>query len=685
MRILDARYFARSSYYFSSDQPERNLENSFKRALDLFPNIESIILDSHSEIDPLFLADSIPSGQVHDNLRLLSIAGCPSQLPTRFFASPRFHHLVYLDISMLPGSVLPLTQPGVLPFLRVLKLRSREIDDATLTTLVSHFGLRLWSLDIGGNLVTDRTLPAIRDWCLPVVNLRSSHHSQVEGKLISSRQGNSEYGLFVSIAESEYSRAFSHPEKYYADTPIYTSDSNVWEPEYRSFRADGASLPWSDRVDTVAKHLAETESHGAANSYHGPQGLTHLNISRNAISSLGLQMLLRTSNGQLEALACDFLPLLPRNGKHTKFWPPSTRLGGILGAAHFFRPVYCSNLQTLRIHHSFVTNIPTLEADELSSLAKIALAETCLYDRAQQAFPETFIPDVNPRLYSLTLTCLPRRSGGTLTSRLIAFLKLLAKQERDIQDASVTASTRHSPSLLKGLRHLRLEFEPDPLVDGFSKTEDLDAEELMASGGETFSFFEGEQIGRRISTTRSRSDASERLHAKGVYPASDEQLHGTDRDIGAFLRYDGEWNGEVFSQQAWIGAPGLSTSDVLQDYRQLVLNGGIRDYFGPSSPTQVKAGAPEESHVFHAAWNAAVMPRLLEPPPRDKLAAMGDVLDELRKYRLEGRASYLRHRETSRCQGRRITLGDPHYFWTGRLEVSTEDALPHSRPAQYWR
>lgn len=689
VRTLDARNFAKDAYDFSSDQQERTLTKSFQRALRLLPSVNALLLDGHSDIDHAALVGSQSQSPESNHLQILSMIDCSYQLPNTFFNAPHLQTLVYLDVSNLPGSILPLVQPTLMPALRILKVRGRELENSACHALVTHFGLRLWSLDLSNNKISDDAIQEFRDWCLPISQLRTHAHLQVEGGLVTESGGTSEYGPFLFIQESSLSPSFSHQERYFIDAPAYVKNADFVTQEYQISRLDGSTTVRKDNADAAKGMLSECHDHIRVDDYQKSTGCTHLRLSHNLISAFGLQKLLRISNGHIQDLTCDYMPLLPKAGSYRKIWPPHVSLGGILGAAHFFRPVFSSNLHVLRIHHSLVTNIPTLQVDGLSSLARLYLAETAIMRRVEQAYPQRFIPDMNPRLLSLTLTCLPRRSSGPLVSRLIHFLKLLSIQERGIQDASLIASTRHSPGFLQGLRHLRLEFEPDSLEDGFSTSEDLDPEELMNSGEKLFSFFERQHVEKRQPPRESRSYAKEELNAKGVTDkspvAAGDQSSGSDRDSSDFVIFEGDWNGQSFSIEVWAGPKSSDAPEVLKDYRRLVIERHVRDGVGPATPAQILAGAPCKSFIFHVAWSAAVMPTELKPPTRSELAGMGDVLDGLKTYRLNGRANYFQRMKLAKMDGRLVQLGEPHYFWTGRLEVSTEATMPLARPVQYWR
>ncbi|KAF4121681.1 leucine Rich Repeat [Geosmithia morbida] len=627
-----------------------------------------------------FVEDTLPDVRLSTR-RLVRV------LDLRLLA-PAHNSLIYLDISGLPGSISPLlastdasgaaVDAVVLPDLRILGLRRKELDDATLVTLLRRYAPALWSLDVSDNPgLSDRVIQPLADLCFAHTSLRSHAHFQVEGSVVAAAStegqpdvgGSSEHGPFYALRESELSGSFTHPDRYYVDAPLYEQPC-----EGTDSRPDGSLAARPDSADACVAALLEGGDM-AADDLRSSLGLTHIHLSNTGISSVGLQKLIRLSNGHIEDLSCDSMRLLPPESTY-RAWPPSVNLRGVLGAAHLFRPVLSSSLRVLRIHHSLVTNLPTLEMDGLSPLERIHVAETVVGPRVDAAFPQTFEPDMNPRLASLTLTCIPRRSAGTLADRLIAFLKLLSQQERSIQDAqhlAAAASSWRAPTFLRGLRHVRLEFDPDPIEDGLEGLDSLNAEELM-NEATRFSFFDQWYGGG--------APAEWSTDTRSFAPG---QGHDVD-DGDEYLTHECEWNGHWSSLRVWIGRPpaprpcppSSSTSrdtgaiSILGNYRSLVLKKGVRTGAAPVTPAQRLAGVPADAaYIFHTAWTLAVLPPtrgdlLASPPP--PLHRMRDVLGEVKKFRVQGREVYSE-------LGRRGTvspapLGEPHYFWTGRLEVS---------------
>ncbi|RTE74231.1 hypothetical protein BHE90_011334 [Fusarium euwallaceae] len=642
----------------------RNPNNSLKEAVKNLPNLSCFLIDGRRDLNP---AEFMHTAR---HVLLLSMADCPIPLPTKFVSYECLRGLVYLDISGTPGSVRPFLQRGLLPELRVLKIRNKEVDDAALEALTTQFETRLWSLDLSSNKLTDRALEFLGGRCLFPTDLRSDVHFDVEGKLEFGRI-TPDYGGWIRVVESPWSGSFDHPERHLIDAPSYDPHDTTLPQEDQLKRLDGRGPIQSDSVDGVCRGLLGEDPYFASASFQSSRGLTHLNLSDNQISSLGIRKLLTLSRGHLQQFSCDSMPLVPPSKSTARAWPRTAKLYGYL-YVHTLRPVLSSNLRAVRLHHAIVTQIPTLEIDGLSTMARLYIAETTVLPRSEKAFPQALVPDTNPRLTSLTLTRIPRRSCGPLISKLVNFLKLLSIQERIISDAQ----SRRGPCTLAGLRHLRLEFEPDPYDEGFSMAEDLDAEELLNSGDKGFSFFDDEVQQQQVPRPSSVIDRT--LNSSLPIQSEDESV----RHEPEYLSADVSLDEQLTKVQVWIG-PKVSSNPVVGEYRRLVLEHHIRDHIGPATPEQTLAGIPPSALVFHTAWCMAIMPPTIETPTRTDLEAMKDVLVELKRFRLDGRAKYLElQREYG---GRRVPPGSPHGFWLGRLEVSTLEAMPQSRPSQYWR
>ncbi|PHH59004.1 hypothetical protein CDD82_2583 [Ophiocordyceps australis] len=424
----------------------------------------------------------------------------------------------------------------------------------------------------------------------------------------------------LAIRESLHSAAFCHPQRHLVDSPAYAP---------RHARLDASSPPRCDSLHAAAHALVLPETHPRRHAWAASAGLSHVHMD---LSCFGVQDLVRMSRGHLELLDCATVALLPRGSPVYKLWPRHASLLAMIGATHLFRPVWSSNLRSLRIHHSLVTQLPTLQAAALSPLARLYLAETLILPRVQAAYPhDAFIPAMNPRLTSLTLTCIPRRSAGPLIASLIDFVHLLAVEEAAMRDASLDPSCRHA-RLLTGLTHLTLEFEPDAM--------DQD---------QGFSFFHPEP---RL-TLAAHSTPS--VHGSSM---PDPDTDHVMCDVGSHA-----------AVPVWIGPRHAHASSLLRQYRRNALHQDLRDAVSPATRAQVEAGAPRASLIFQKAWCATVMPPVLDAPAPAELEAMRDVLAELKASRASARARY------QASQPRRP--GEPLYFWTGRLQVVTGPSLAH--------
>ncbi|KAK1460090.1 hypothetical protein CMEL01_03089 [Colletotrichum melonis] len=714
---LDFREFAKDTAHFSSDSSSRTIPHTLRQLSKTLPNLRCILLDGHAEADPAFLT-TIPASEANttlpdsrQGLLVLSVAYCQNQLLNGFYASEKLQQLVLLDVSGLPGSLQPLIAAAHgrrnLGRLKVLKVRRREINDSLALMLFQAFKSSLWSLDISENRITDNVLGQFAALCFNSPSLRSQSRFVTEGKLVFDGQGNDTFGPFMFIQESDSSATFSDAGRHFVDAPIYSAATGHDLQEDEAVRANGRTPLRRDSVDYVKAATAGGMDHPVPDwsdvpyldICSAPAGITHLHISDTQITSSGVERLLRSSQGQLEDLSCDAPFFLPIQGsalkqQHLLPWPKNVTLRGALGCAHVFRPVFSSNLRVLRIHHSFVTQIPTLETDGLSTMARLWLAETVVRERSQMAFPQTFEPDMNPRLTSLTLTKIPRRSNGPLIDKLVHFLTLVGLQEHAIRKTASQSSSRRSPVLLHGLRHLRLEFEADPIEDtaGFSAADDLDAEELLNMGeGEGFSFFGDERRPqlRPEATRKKQATAGDEVTTHHTQPATVRLSAFPYSDIqGMSIPYRDTWGGSQFDRTIWVGDGMLgSNRHAVNEYMKLVTNPLLRSRVGPATPAHVKAGVPEGVLIFHAAWDAIVMPPELKPPRAAELHGMRDVLEAIKAFRIETRAAYEAAKKAAVGGVAELgtTTGPRHCFWSGRLEVSAQQSMAHYRAPGYWR
>ncbi|KAL2257795.1 hypothetical protein VTK26DRAFT_9163 [Humicola hyalothermophila] len=558
--------------------------------------------------------------------------------------------------------------PASLPNLRILKVQGREMDDTTAALLFKTFKSQLWSVDLSRNKLSDGMLDEIHNSSFPAGIARTGDFSVEGGLTYPPGEGSALFGKFCFVNESQWSASFSHPHRYLADAPVYTRHAQAGIHGDTSLRLDGRMSICLDSADRVKEALAgRPGSHSpqmdvihGLDICRGAQGITHLYLNGNDISAAALVRMIRSSPGHLHHLECDTVSFKVHEAA-SRSWPLSKySLSGILGSAHVFRPVISPNLQVLRIHHSLVTQLLSLEAENVTAMSNWWLAETYLLPRAELAYPVPFVPDMNPRLQSLVLTQIPRYSTGPLIEKLINFLKLASIQERTIHEIKV-ANRRRGPMLLLGLRHLRLEFQHDPreaLENDPGDEDDLDPAEALDTSKE-FSFF-GDS---GWSSTRLRTDkppASAMASPPVVNtprsapePRDTNQNNNQSGRLERFPSPEAEtgqqrhspsehrtctwtWNATDITVPVWIGPAGHLDPDdndgnrhhtpAVREYARLLRSDPrLRADPVPASPSHVAAGVPPGSYVFSAAWDAIVLappaasspssPSLLRPSP----------------------------------------------------------------------
>jgi hypothetical protein len=574
------------------------------------------------------------------------------------------------------------------------------IDD-TAIQLVNTFSSQLWSLDVSDNRLTDlflkQTTLKIWPYTTRVIALRTDTHFNVEGTYVLQEGGNESYGQYASIRESPHSEIFSHPQRHLVDPPLYTQAADNLAQGVMVRRRNGLERAKPDSAGGVKRVIvgspgvspppAEDLLHDEIFTSQGP--ITHLHLNGNNFSAQALHRMLRESPGHLEVFECSLARLnLPKKRLPTWF-PKTTSVFGFLGGAHLFRPVISVNLQVLRIHHSLVTNIPSIQANSMPSKECFWLAETIFEKRAAMAYPQVFMPDMNPRLYSLTLTDIPRYSTGILVEKLVSFLKLASIQERAIQDANA-GSNHRSPMTLRGLRHLRLEVGKDAADKSRDVLdfEGIDAAKLASLEETDFSFFaksgwtssslptssdfgpSSTPNSNGKSTTSPQPDEASPTHHPPAYPRrlSYFPYCTTQND---YVPYTSTYNGLPTTVPVWIGAGIPSSSHpAVNEYMYSLRDPTLHDLVGPASPAQMAAGAPAGSYLFHAAWDAMLIPppEDIRKPTAEELAGMRDVVGALKEYRAKTKAKM---EEVRREAGRgQMPLGEPHYHWCGKLEVS---------------
>ncbi|KAK3344348.1 hypothetical protein B0T25DRAFT_556799 [Lasiosphaeria hispida] len=657
---MDAASFSLSSYNISINKALAILSASF-------PNVSCILLDDRHQIDVKSLTHNS-----HGAPLLLSTPGCLTSGLSAFATSSYFRRLVYLDISDMPCERLAgfsSWNHDSLLDLRILKIQGLQMNDAVAIGIFDTFSNRLWSLDMSRNRLTGRELP-IRIQQRALAEVDSLHWKarfDVEGTLDESREiavSGAVFPHLQPIEESHWSSTFSHPDRYLADAPVY---DGLESPASGSFiRANGLVRIKDDSATAVKKILSDPQQYPIeyADVTHS-RNVTHLYVNSNRLSTWGVIHLIGLSPNRLEHFECNSMLLDTRNDFFPRWLSKmSPRLSGLVGAAHIFRPIYSQNLQKLRIHHSLVTQLLSIETEGLTTMASLWLAETFLLPRAELAYPQAYVPDMNPRLRSLILTKVPRYSSGPLITKLIGFLKLASIQERAIQDAR--AQTRHGPPVLPGLEHIRIEFEHDP-------SQELDE----ISDDETqFSFFGDSDWGTSLNTSEALGPADAR-QPNANYRRSEPETEQRNSESGRLSDPDGH------TPNAWRGPDQPSSNPAVKEYMRLLTNPRLRRSVEHPTPAHIAAGVPPGVLIYGNAWHAILQPPSMPMPTSADLRAMSDVLDAIRRYRKETLASFAKaQRDAGRLD---IPLGAPHFHWSGNVEVMMQGSSAYYTDSRHWR
>ncbi|KAK7746934.1 hypothetical protein SLS53_002122 [Cytospora paraplurivora] len=618
---------------------------------------------------------------------------------------------------------------------------------------MAEFGTRLWSFDVSSNKLDDIFMNDLTNFSLPtrsIIKIRAPRHFDVEGKIrpLVDDCGNP-VGDYYFIDESAWSATFTCPDRYLADTPVYSAQyadgADTERTSRLRTRSNGRGRPRGDSAAEITRVLAGGAGEPIPDpphlrySPHWPPrevGATHLHLNDLKISAPALERLLRLSPGFIEHFECDGPVCLTNEplelGRKAPWLSKSAFLRGVPGLAYLFRPVISSNLRVLKIHHSLVTNVPTVVSHDGDVLAKFWLAETILREKVDLAHPQTYVPDMNPRLYSLTLCMIPRYSTGVVTERLVNFLKLAAKQEQMIEKVKATMPPR-GPPVLEGLRHICLEFEPDTDDELVSLENDDDDDDgpnagaLLSQGPEAFSFF-GESAWDAPSSPANSKPTARRGPAAPAH-TNPPAPSPTPEDLSScypFSRSEGEHvtishevagahgRGQALTLPVWVG-PGTvrpANAPAVNEYMRALSRDPASSASGgvvAATPCHVAAGVPAGELIFRRAWDmmmllspattastaiigggggggggGGVVEKTITPPGRAALRSgvMRDVLVEIKGFRRRAGGVY-GQMEAERRERGGVWVEGEHEYWRGKLTVEVPQGRAQS--SEYWR
>ncbi|KAK6584998.1 hypothetical protein PZA11_003222 [Diplocarpon coronariae] len=408
-------------------------------------NVEFLILDSLVSQPWGFSVDlSQDSGAM---ILVLSIVDTDLRDLHYVLKSPRYAELVFLDISGTEHDAVKQLEHLAFPNLRIVKLCRLGL--TAIPNFVLRCAPRLWSLDLSSNLLGDEQIRRLLRTCL-------RHDSSQQDPLV--------YPVL--------------------DSALYESPPSYLPP--RMSVPHPSSSPYRpDNVDLVTKHLVE---HGSKDSHamYIESGLTNLYLSNNKLTSEIVPDLL-TSCDRLHVLDLCTVRMADKNTPAVMGLPPATLWH--TGSVPLTAP---SSLAQLRIHHSFITRMPTITLGPGTSYPGSLVEAAELFGRGAVS---AYDPLSNYRLVRLGLTGLPTTSHGPLIAKLLDLLRRLAAQEQNLRDAGAGGARHYRAApLLSGLRVLTLEFVPERTGrEGRSVTGDRDVELSLERAAGDFSFFGAEE------------------------------------------------------------------------------------------------------------------------------------------------------------------------------------------------
>ncbi|PVH80043.1 hypothetical protein DL98DRAFT_588822 [Cadophora sp. DSE1049] len=454
VQVLDFRPLIRlkdSGYRINDFVPNERYFNChyILNILAYFKNLNFVVLDNVQNFRNAYYYDK-NCPQYNIKPLLLSVSSSVLLDMSAVLEADMFANLMYLDISATYHAPAAIASLNHYEFgnLRVLKMSNMRL--TKLPRFVLALGLRLWSLDVSENLLTDNDVDAL------ILNCIKPAISRPEP-------------LPLPVADAAF---FDHP-------PEYTVHGDVY---------DDMPARRPDSTTPFIEGMLNTDV-DVSNPIYSHTGLTQLYISSNRLTSAGTRLLLHTTNRlqvlDLGAMQSDVEPSLMQAEHATIFHANGPRL------------MPPSQLERIRVHHSFVTYVPTLTLGSVTHYHEAYIQQAEVFAEGYASDPTvSYDPLQNHRITHLILTHIPTKSYGILIDHLIALIRKVTKQCQDIERVrSAAVSHRRSPILLPGLRLLRLEFIHDDGRRGLSSSVsgDKDADTFLERTLGDFSFFgEGE-------------------------------------------------------------------------------------------------------------------------------------------------------------------------------------------------
>lgn len=315
--------------------------------LEALPNLQSLIVTRLPFFDhqALLALRSDTSGRRPDfPLRLLIAAQCKNITSSSLAESLKhFSSLAYLDlsnnVSARDHSVL--SQLRDLPSLQVLRLQRCQLRDLDMEILAAAIGIRVRSLDIRGNQLTDASVRALLQYCFDLCD---------GPERFSGTRPRASSGVVIEDS-ADWPSGIARPDVTILD----------------EFRDKSLDEHFVRRLTTgiVTRLPSQDLQH---------VGLTHLHVAENHLSVEGVSSLIRANQLYvLDVANLDTSKVLnqPR-GKSSSSPPTSGGCRIFLPGAEKLIPVlkdFGQRLTYLKLHHSVVTKVAPVRDENIAPKA----------------------------------------------------------------------------------------------------------------------------------------------------------------------------------------------------------------------------------------------------------------------------------------------------------------------------
>ena len=342
------------------------------------PNLQSLIVSrlpffDHAALVALRKQGSVPAGVSELPLRLLIASNCENTTSIGLAeALTHFPCLVFLDLSrtLAARDRAVLAQLHSLPLLQVLKLRNVNLRDEDLALVAESVGLRVRSLDVRGNHLTDSSVRALLSHCFVVDRRHTTqgHHERAPSPL--------------GLAVEDWPSGIPQPDSM---TLNEFKDASYDERLVRRLTGQIVHrLPFEDLPHS---------------------GITHLRISDNKLTIEGIIALMRTK--RLYVLDCGSMKRFDQIYKErcdsgSSPGPPTSYPLRLPGFEKLTPTLENSggSLTALRVDHTIVTQ--TSATQKAPSIALCELEPTAAVPELNAAVPPIAeLENTQPPLYEL--------------------------------------------------------------------------------------------------------------------------------------------------------------------------------------------------------------------------------------------------------------------------------------------